>query len=368
MIVDALADTEAYIEKKELITITANAIRNNDGYLRVDDLDNQLISKIDSGHTPLYRVREYTGKDYLLLYNPTTKQMQLVKQNSLIDLNIDFISGTQYFIGAKRLLVKEHTKNVYKVDLGGYKVFKIFLDNGIELSNYTYSDGELTIRGMERNFIDEFSQIVMFIYLDNKIVQYSDYSVSRDENNSNPQLDFKDTPFSVNFVLEYYNYASIYDSNQFMSGEYFESTLFTGEELMCFDKLNINESTEKETSKNNFRVCNKTIIKRIDVTSELELFSVDELLDTVQYLGRDEFRILLVNPVFGRIFILNNCFLDNGIPMVFQKEGNRKTCKISCGNYIDIVIADEREYGRGKYGKGLYGSGTWVTNSYRREV
>lgn len=351
IIIDALANTDVFVEKKQLITITGDYNKNNDGYLRLDDKDNPLISRIDSGHTPLYRVEEYTGKDYLLLYNQTTKQMQLVKKGALININIDFISGTKYYIGAKRILVTEHNNNIFKVDLTGYNIFKIYLDNGIELTNYTYNEGEITIRGLERSFIDEFSEIVIFAYLDDKIVK--------------PTLNKNNT--EIKFVLEYYNYASIYDATNFINRSYFENE-FVGNELICFDKLTVNENLEKENTKNNFRVSDKVILKKVDITAELETFDVDELFDMVQYVGRDEFRLLLINSVFGRIFIINNCFLDNGVPMVFQKEGNMKTCKISCGNYIDIKITDSREYSRGKYGKGMYGSGTWIINSHRREV
>lgn len=368
IVIDALANTEVFVEKKKLITITANYTKNNDGYLRVDDSNNPLISMVDSGHTPLYRVKEYTGKDYLMLYNQTTKQMQLVKTGHFINISVDFVSGVKYFLNAKRILVTQHTKNIFHVDLKGYRIFKVFLDNGIELFNYTYDDTSLTVKGLEKNFIEDFTEIVLFVYTGININKEYEITVSRDENNSKPILEYEETQYSdITFSLEYYNYNSVYDSTSFMDGSYFENG-FLGNELLCFDKLTINENIEKETTKNNFRVCDKSIIKSIEVTAELETFDVDDLSDMVQYVGKDEFRLLLVNPVFGRIFLINNCILNNGVPMTFQKESNMKNCKISCGNYIDIKITDSREYSRGKYGKGMYGSGTWIINSHRREV
>lgn len=348
IIIDALANMNVYVEKKNLLTITANKDKNNDGYLRVDDVDNQLISRIDSGHTPLYRVKEYNGKDYLMLYNQTTKQMQLLKTGHFINISIDFILGTRYYLNANRILVSEHKNNVFNIDLKNYSIFKIYLDNGVELSNYVYNPDthELTIRGLEKNLIEELSEIVLFVYE-------------------------KDLNFNLEnnyFILEYYNYVSVYDYYDFINGSYFENSNFIGYELMCFDKLTVNESIEKETSRLNFRQCDKSIIKKIEVTCELETFDVNDLTDMVQYVGKDEFRIVLINPLFGRIFLINNCELNNGVPMTFQKESNMKNCKISCGNYIDIKITDSREYSRGKYGKGMYGSGTWIINSHRREV
>ena len=368
IIIDALANTYVYAEKKNLITITANSKRNNDGLLRIDDVDNQLISRIDSGQTTLSKVKKYNGKDYLLLYNPTTKQIQLVKEGMSIDLPIDFIKGVQYYVGAKRVLATKHIDNVFDIDLEGYHIFKVYLDNGIELTNYVYKNKKLTVRGMERGFIDELSEIVLFIYLDNTIPQGHEFSVSRDENNSSHLLKFEDKETSLEFILEYYNYDTVYYFDTFIDNSYFERLEYVGIELVCFDKININENIEKESSRNNFSICDKIRIKKVEVTAELETFDVDEFTDMVQYIGKDEFRLVFINPVSRRIVLLNNCFLDNGIPMVFQKEGNMKTCKLSCGNYIDIKISESIFYGKGKYGKGLYGSGTWVTNSYRREV
>lgn len=343
MIIDTLVNTDVYVEKKKLITITANNVKNNKGILEIDDIDNPLISRIDSGDTPLYRIRNYNGVDELLLYNPTTKEMNFLKTNSFININLDFVRGIQYFIGAKRIVVKEHTNNVFNINLNNLNIFKVYLDNGVELKSYNLGNGTITINGLEKSYIDDFSELIIFVYKDNKITD------------------------NISFIIEYYNYNTIYDSVEFMTGEYFNNEFF-GEELYCFDKFIVNENIEKETNRNNFRVSDKVTVKRVDNTVDLELFDTSDTVDLVQYVGKDEFRFILVNPVFGRIFIVNNCFMNNGIPITFQKEKNTKNCNISCGNYIDIKLTESVEYSRGKYGKGQYGSGTWVINSGRREV
>lgn len=347
IIIDSLSNTNVYVEKKNKLFITANNIKNNDGILRIDDEDNQLISKIDSGYTPLYRVKEYNYDDYLMLYNQTTKQIQLAKTESLLHIPIDFALGTKYFLGANRHLVSNHKENVYSVDLKESNIFKIYLDNGIEITNYAYDNAkkELTIKGLEKNLIEEFSEIVIFSY--------------------------KSIPneFSENyFILEYYNYQTVYDYDTFLDSSYFESNKFIGYDLDGFNKLTISEDIDKEENKNNFRVSSKNIVRKVDVYCEIELIGASDIADMVQYAGNNEFRIVLINSLFGRIFLINNCRIDNGVSIIFQKEGNTKTCKLSCGNYIDIKIDSNVSYGKNKYGKGLYGGGTWVLNSHRREV
>ena len=371
IVIDALANTNVYIEKKRLLTITANGVKNNDGYLRLDDFNNPLISKIDSGYTPLYRVKMYKGKEYLMLYNSTTKQIQLVKTGQLLNMSLDFIKGTQYFLEANKFIVSEHKNNVFTTKLKGYKIFRIFLDNGSEITNYTYNytTNELTIKGLERNYIDDMSELIIFVYKDTDICPSYSISVERDENVQSPDLKFTQSKLEdTYFVLEYYNYSSIYDYVNFINEEYFLSSNFVGNEFVCFEKLTINETIDKESYRPNFMPCDISRIKRIDVSCELETFNANSLVDMVQYIGKDEFRILLINSLFGRIVLVNNCILDNGISMIFQKEGNMKNCKISCGNYIDIQVSEQSAYSKGKYGKGQYGSGTWVINSHRREV
>ena len=348
IIIDALANTNVYVEKKTLITITANKTKNNEGLLKIDDLDNQLISKIDSGNTLISRVKEYSCEDSLMLYNQTTKQIQLVKSGDSVNIPIDFITGTKYFLCSKRIIVSEHNNNIFNIDLKDYSIFKIYLDNGMELLNYTYDNSkkELLIKGLEAKLIEELSEIIIFVY----------------------KKDINSSLIENYFVLEYYNYASVYDYNNFINGNYFDDIDFIGYELICFEKLIVNENVEKETTRPNFSPCDKKIIKNIEVSCELETFNATDLVDFVQYVGNDEFRLVLINPSFGRFFFVNNCAIDNGVNITFQKEGNMKNCKISCGNYIDVKIDSSVEYGKGLYGKGLYGGGTWITNSYRREV
>lgn len=362
--IDSLTSTSFYVEKQSLITITCNSKKNNEGIIKTDDYENSLVSLIDSGDTPLYRLKSYNGENKVMLYNSATKYIQLVSSNEFIHMNLDFIKGLNYYIGAKRIISSNYNSNNYTftIALDGLNIFKIFLDNGIELKNYdikinsrsvkrneinsntnleynTYAD--IQIKGLDRQFLDDFSEIIVFAYRDNKIID------------------------DTEFIIEYYGYPTIYEYTSFIDQTYFET--FNGEELTSFDSFNINQNVTKTTIKRNFGNIPKTIINSIENSGDIETFLISDETDVIQYLGNNVFRCILINPVFGRVVLINNCTLfDNGVSLNYQKEKNTRKLSISCGNYIDINMSNSNAYGEDKYGKGQYGTGTWVTNSARR--
>lgn len=343
MIIDNLTATELFVEKKSLITITGNSTKNNKGRLVVDDMDNHLVSTIDSGDTPLYRLASYSGSDDLMLFNETTKQVKFLEVGERIDFNIDFEKGTQYFIGAKKVVSTSVKDGVFTVDLGTKKIFKIFLD-GTELYMYRAdnSKGTIQITGLERGLIDNFSQIVCWLYEDNEITD------------------------STTFEIEFYNFPTIWQQDEFRGGEYFET--FKGIPIDEFESTNLNQNVSKTVFRKNFSNAQSSIINSIENTLELSVFNVSDRISFPQYVGSDEFRLIFVNSLFGRVVLVNNCSLVNGISLSFEKDRNWERLNIQCGNYIDINILNPSVYGKGKYGKGQYGSGTWVYNSARREV
>lgn len=345
MVIDNLTSTDVYIEKKQLIKIICDKTTNSNGLLEIDALNNPLITMIDSGDTPLYRLSEYSGNKKVMLYNPTTKQLRLLGNGEFIDINIDFIKGTQYFLEAERIKSTNVNKNIFNINLNGNNIFKIFLD-GTELTRYDIDreNNTITILGIEKNLLDDFSQIVCWTYKSNTI------------------------PASSNdkFVIEYYNYQTIWDQESFHDGTYFES--FKGEELNTFDSLSINQSITKTNYKNNFNNSYRNIINSVENTIDINIFNISDKVTMTQYVGNEEFRMILNNPLYGRVVLINNCRLDNGVSLSFEKEKNLERLSIPCGNYIDIQISDPSIYGKGKYGKGQYGSGAWIYNSARREV
>lgn len=338
MIIDNLTATDVFFERKIPITISCNQEKNNDGILREDNLGNKLISVIDSGDTLLGRLVKYSGTGGVIFYNEPTRKMRFVNEGESINLPIDFVKGTRYYVGARKIYGTYNGNYIFSAEIEEDEIFKVFLDNGREITSYTIKDNTITLLGSDRLYIDDLSELTIYTY-----------------NNNQYELE-----------IEYLGYETIWDADRFMTEKYFET--FAGEEAICFETLEVSQSIVKDSEKSNFSNSSKSIINSIDNSVNMDTFDGDEVFDIVQYMGADEFRILLVNPVFGRIVLINNCQINNGVSLIFAKEKNTKTFTVNCGNYIDIKLSDPSEYGMGKYGRGQYGDGTWIINSSRRGV
>lgn len=361
VVIDSLTGTEVYVERKTISGIIGNSTTNNSGTLEIDAYGNALISNIDSGDTPLYRLSVYNGADSLMLYNPTTKHIQMAKQGDLLNIDIDFERGTKYYIGAKLLKSTGKTRNTFDIQLNGLNVLKVFLD-GREIKTYTINLNTITVTGSDVALLDIFSELVVYAY-STTIINLFEYSVNKSEIESSTYLNFKNKMINM-FEIEYYQYETIWEQSSFTDGTYYET--MRGEEVVCFDSVSISQNITKTNYRGGFRYSTESRVNSIDNTADFDIFSTSNLIDMVQWAGNSEFRMLFVNPVFGRFVLLNNCKIDNGVSFVFDKAKNTKKFTLSCGNYIDIKVSNPSVYGKGKYGKGLYGSGTFVTNSHRR--
>ncbi|MGL6131806.1 MAG: hypothetical protein ACRCZ9_09365 [Fusobacteriaceae bacterium] len=340
MIIDSLTSTSVYVEKKSLLKIVGNATTNNVGLIEIDSNGNKLISTIDSGDTSLYRLSKYSGDDGLMVYNPTTKNIQIATEGDFLDIGIDFERGTKYYIGAKLIKSAKHELNTFTVPLNGLNVFKIFMD-GRELKTYSVANDNITISGNERLMVDEFSELVVYAYETSVILA------------------------DVSFEIEYFQYDVVWDLDLFEDGSHFDS--FKGFCVNCFESVSVNQNITKTTYRGGFKNSNESRINSIDNTADLSTFGASELEDLVQYVGNDEFRMLFANASFGRFILLNNCRLDNGVSLILEKSKNTKKFTLSCGNYIDIGFAEPAEYGMDKYGRRIYGSGReMVYNSHRK--
>lgn len=338
MIIDNLTATNMYFEKKVLINITCNSEQNSDGRIVVDDLGNSLVNIVDSGDTFLYRVSSSTKR--IMFYNETDKRIRIVSEGELIDMPLDFSKGTRYFLDSRREYGFYRGDYTFEVtNLSEYVVFKIFLDDGREITSYDIEGNNVILKGVDRLYIDSFSEIIVYMYKETTSANYP-------------------------FVLEYYNYENIIDIENFIDGSYFET--FVGNETNCFESLEISQSVTKDSEKRNFSNVARSRINSVDNSVDLNLFNGSDEVDLIQYIGRDEFRIVLVNPVFGRIVLINNCYIINGISLIYEKEKNYKKVTLTCGNYIDINVSNPSEYGMGRYGRGQYGTGTQIFNSSRR--
>lgn len=338
MIIDNLTATNMYFEKKVLINITCNSEQNSDGRIVVDDLGNSLVNIVDSGDTNLYRLKSSTKR--IMFYNETDTRIRIVSEGELIDMPLDFSKGTRYFLDSRREYGFYRGDYTFEVtNLSEYEVFKIFLDDGREITSYDIEGNNVILKGVDRLYIDSFSEIIVYMYKETTSANYP-------------------------FVLEYYNYENIIDIENFIDGSYFET--FVGNETNCFESLEISQSVTKDSEKRNFSNVARSRINSVDNSVDLNLFNGSDEVDLIQYIGRDEFRIVLVNPVFGRIVLINNCYIINGISLIYEKEKNYKKVTLTCGNYIDINVSNPSEYGMGRYGRGQYGTGTQIFNSSRR--
>lgn len=342
MIIDNLTGTRVFVEKRTPLTISINSQQNNDGLLRIDDVQNPLITKIDSGDTNLGRLEEYTGTHRMMFYNEKTKKIRLVSVGETINLSIDFEQGTKFFIGGRKIYGKLVSDGTFSADIQNSKIFKIFLDTGREIKSYTTGNNTITLLGVDRLCADKLSELIIYTYDSSDIGNYR-------------------------AKISYYGFNTIFDIDSFMSNEYFDNE-FAGEELYCFDAIEVVQNTTKDIRRYNFSNSNKYIINSIENTVNIDLFDGNDVVDMIQYVGADEFRFCFVNSSFGRTVLINNCKIIDGVSFSFEKERNTKKVSISCGNYIDIKLSSQGLYGKGWYGKGLYGEGTWITNSSRRGV
>lgn len=345
MTIDNLTGTQLFVEKKTKITITCDSKKNNNGVLEVDDNDNKLISMIDSGDTKMHRLTSYKGSDYVLFYNENTKRTKMVQEGDIIDMALDFVKGTKYFVGAKKIYVEKPNKYKFSCDLTNLNIFKVFLDNGRELKNYRLENDGITIMGNDRMYVNKLSEIVIYTYVSNstKVILGSKQNYS--------------------FVIEYFGYEAIFDLNQFMEGSYFDISMC--EEITLFERLKLSESVIKDSTRRHFANAAQSRINSISNSLDMSTFVGDEAIDLPQYVGGDEFRLIAINPSFGRIVLINNCTIDEGVSLDYDKEKNSKEYNISCGNYIDINLSRPSLYGMRKYGRGYYGDGTMIHNSSR---
>ncbi|MGL6101211.1 MAG: hypothetical protein ACRCZ9_11705 [Fusobacteriaceae bacterium] len=363
MIIDSLASTKVYVEKKSLLKIIGNSETNNDGFLRVDSSGNKLISNIDSGDTPLYRLEKYSGSYGLMLYNPTTKNIQIAQQGDFLNVGIDFDKGTRYFIGARRIKSISHLKNTFTLDLGDSRIFKVFMD-GREIKNYSVTNNSITLNGNESYLIDMFSELVVYTYLSNEVKGSVSRGVMRDESVASPVVNvFSDTSYDA-FVMEYYQYPKIWDYELFLNEEYFEGGNIIP--LYNFNEASITQNVSRTTYRSGFSYSMNTRINSVENTVELNTFEGNDRVDMVRYVGNDEFRLVFANPAFGRFVLLNNCKADGGGSIMYNKEKNTRKVSLHCGNYVDIVRDFTKEYGSDEYSEGVYGGGLSVYNSHRK--
>lgn len=341
MIIDNLTATNVYVEKRKMLTITANQDANNSGVLVVDDNNNQLVSIIDTGDTALYKLKSYNGEGGLMLYNPITHHIQIAQEGSFLNVGLDSIKGTRYFLNAKRIISSSVKGTTFQLQLNGLKIFKLFLDNGMEVSDYTIEGNTITVNGLQRGFIDDFSKLVAFCY---ESIEITDSNTS--------------------FQIEYMGYDIIFNLDRFMDEENFIPPIFNGREVTVFESLIVNSSTTRESFKSNFEYRGKGVIQSVKNTFDLSLFGASDIEDIYSYLGSDEFRVICVNPTFGRVILINNCYIENGTSINLEKEKNLKRTTVDCGNYIDIISSYTEAYGTGRYGTGVYG-GMRIINSHR---
>ncbi|MGL4425062.1 MAG: hypothetical protein ACRCTC_02270 [Cetobacterium sp.] len=360
MIIDSLTSTKVYVEKKGLVTIIGNSSTNNLGLLEVDSNNNKLISNIDSGDTPLYRLSEYNGAGGLMLYNPTTKSIQIAHRGDFLNVGIDFEKGTRYHVGAKLLKATKHRGRVFEIQLARLIVFKVFMD-GREIRHYEKTDNSITVIGNDGLMVDDFSELVIYAYEDTRL--FDDTFVgTRKENQSLTPKEFAISS-SNSFEIEYYQYERVLDLESFKDETYFDE--FKGIAVDCFESTSISQSVSKTMYRGGFRFANNTRLNSIDNTADFNVFGASGLVDFVQYVGNEEFRIIFLNMEYGRFILLNNCIIDNGVGIVLEKEKNTKKFTLSCGNYIDINMSGEDGYGKKRYGRSIYGSGIWVYNSHK---
>ena len=316
MIIDSLTNTNMYIEKKVPIEIFANSTTNNNGVLEIDNNKNNLISRINVGDNTLGVLKEYNGVDSVMFYSPINKQICFARQGDRVNIKFDYTNGIKYFIGARKIITCNPINYVFNCDLSGLHVFKIFADNGREITNYLIGSNKLTIQGKDRLYIDDFTEITIYVY---------------------KQAQLKGT--QTYFRLQYNGYSIVYDRNLFMSHDYFKT--FEGIEIKLFDSLELAQSINKDTNRDYFQSTFNSIVNSVENSIDLQTFIGNDEVDLPTYVGKDEFRIILISQGLERIVLINNCGVGgDGISLIYTKDKNSKKYKISCGSYIELGVGE----------------------------
>lgn len=340
MIIDSLSDTEVYIEQRITTSIKINKNTNSKGLLEMDELGNELISIVDAGETTFSRLERYNGKDGLMLYNQTTKELQIATQGSMLRIRNDYVKGTKYFIGAKRIFSTGVENFVFQVPLDGRKVFKVQLQ-GIDIPTFEVSGNSIKIIGNSKFIIDRFSKLVVYAYEDESVSNESD----------------------VDIEITYETYETVWKDDMLNDPSFFEN--FRGDQLESFNEATINSSVEEDVVSRDYSNIGVRILNKINNTINLTTFDGLELYSITDSMVGQKFRMLFYNGFIGRVVLVNDCVLSDNMNIIYNQNKNTKSFSIYCGNYIDIKLGLDKPYGRGFYGRGKYGGGKSVRNSAR---
>lgn len=340
MIIDSLGDTEVFVEQKVESTITVNSLKNNNGVLEIDDLENKLVGLIDSGETEYYTMTQYNGTDGVMLYNRVTKEIQVVKVGDSIKVRNDFQSGTQYFIGAKRVLSTSVNNGIFTVPIDGKNIFRVQL-SGRDVKSYQVNGNTIKILGNMNFLVDNFSEIVVYLYDKDKIIEGD----------------------GTTLTITYQTYQKVWEDDMFDNPQYWIS--FRGNQLENFDSASISSNVQEDTNKQAFGNVTRRVLNTVDNTISMTTFEGKDLFNIVDSMVGQEFRLLFYNGYYGRVVLVNNCVVSDNVNIVYDKNKNTKTFTIYCGNYIDINKGKDRPYGEGQYGRGRYGGEKIVKNSAR---
>ena len=343
MIIDSLTNTRLFVDMKVPSYIYVNSIINANGSLEVDSNDNHLISEIDSGFTPLGRLTKYTGGNQLMLHNESSGSLVFLKEGDPINIDCDFGKGLKYYINSEILRTKTRVGSKFEINLSGRKVFRV-LFRGREVKNFTSDDRGITLQGNEHLLLDSLSEIIVYTYERNTAVGVVENDIE----------------------ISYMQYRNIAvwgdaDSPNFLS--YLESGYLL--ESNNFESLSITPTVSKTGILTSFKGITSIIINNIENTLSLELFLDTSETTIPKWVGTNEFRVILSNPMFGRLVLINNCLLDSSESLIYSKEKNTVNLTIGCGNYIDIQISDGHDYGVYHYSDGVYGKKSVIKNSHR---
>lgn len=338
--IDSLIDTNVYFEKPIEVTISCNKNINQNGTLEKDDKENSLLSNIDSGDTCIGKLTSYNGNDGILIYNSTTKEIELLGVGDISHIDIDFQRGVKYFIGASKVIATRKSGLTFNADIGDKSIFKVYLD-GREVGLFSNDETTITVQGISSARVDDFSKLTIFVYETNIIAD------------------------DTEFVFTYNNYETIYLEDSFMSLQYFRDNSFNGEEMEGIETISPSQDIGLTQVRNSFKNADMSVLNKVTNTLDVTSYIFDDYLDLIDVIGLNNFRIILINPFFKRCTIFNNCKIDNGVTLGFEKEANTRTYKLDCGNRIEITVHANVDglYGKGLYGKGVYGANTTVVNS-----
>lgn len=340
MSINSLIDTLVFFERRRPMSITYSSNTVLDNIIVKDDNENDLKGEIDSGDTYITQVKEYEGDDSLLLYNIYDDNIRVVKKGEKIsNFKIDFYNGTRVYLGAKRVFGKYKEKNIYNTDtpLSEYSVLKIFSDNGKEIKNYDIKqeDSTITIKGNDRYIVDDETTLIIYVY---KTIQ------------------------SGSFVLQYEGYNKILDLTNFLNEEYFMDS-FDGNSIDSFESFDISLSSTEDTIRQKFTKKTINVINYYENKVSIDIFDVSEKSSLLDDVKEEEFRLILVNPNFGRVCLINNCTIKPTFSNVFEKGKVSKSLEINFSNYIEVTITGQSYYGKASYGIGKYGGESKIFNT-----